>query len=410
MKLIKQIILIIFISQANSFLAQKELENYFISQEKDFITAYEQKDTTEYLKLLDAFNDQFNNLNEKDKLRFLNYQINAYYNLSCIYSLLNVKKKSIDYLAISIDKGFSNLNQLQNDKDLDSLRNESAYFVLENKLKMICDFSFILKHDNFYNNNDRNVNELFYYQSSQNKNLSKLKNMYQLDSIAGNGSEIERLQNVLFWVHSRVKHDGNINNPKIKNAINFIEKCDKNSKGLNCRGMAILLNECYLSLGYPSRIVCCFPKDSLKKDTDCHVLTTVFSKELNKWIWLDPTMNSLIYDSNGSILSIEEVRKALINNDSLYLNQEANWNGNSIDKNQYLYQYMTKNLYYLESPIYSQFNYESRKLFKKYRYVKLSPENYISNRQRIQVSKSVMFTKNISLITTNSNYFWTSPY
>ena len=53
MKLIKQIILMIFISQANSFLAQKELENYFISQEKDFITAYEQKDTTEYLILLE---------------------------------------------------------------------------------------------------------------------------------------------------------------------------------------------------------------------------------------------------------------------------------------------------------------------------------------------------------------------
>ncbi len=274
---------------------------------------------------------------------------------------------------------------------------------------MIYDYQFLLSNENTFSNKENLLSSNFTYQSPSNKNLTKLRTVYKLDSIAGNGSEMDRIKNVLFWVHKRVKHDGNINNPKIKNAINFIEKCDKRDVGLNCRGMALLLNECYLSLGFKSRIICCFPKDSLNIDSDCHVLTSVYSTDLKKWIWVDPTMNTLVMDVNNAILSIDEVRTAIIRRDSLKICPEANWNGDKVDVNQYLYQYMAKNLYYLESPISSEFNFETRRLFKKYAYVKLSPINYYSNSSKVYESKSVFFTKNISYITTNKTDFWVAP-
>jgi hypothetical protein len=149
---------------------------------------------------------------------------------------------------------------------------------------------------------------------------------------------------------------GDLDNPEIKNAYNFINICKKENRTLNCRGLAIVLNEVYLSMGYKSRFVTCFPKDTT--DNDCHVINMVFSESLNKWLWMDPTMNAYIMNEKGELLGIQEVRERLIKNKPLILNPDANHNRNSITKEYYLYYYMAKNLYGFQCPVSSEYDYK----------------------------------------------------
>lgn len=77
------------------------------------------------------------------------------------------------------------------------------------------------------------------------------------------------------------------------NAINYAEACKDGSRGLNCRGLATVLNECYLSLGIPSRVITCMPRIYIN---DCHVINAVYSSTLGKWLWIDPTNNAWVTD------------------------------------------------------------------------------------------------------------------
>ena len=89
------------------------------------------------------------------------------------------------------------------------------------------------------------------------------------------------------------------------------------------------------------------PKDP--DDPDCHVINTVWSSELQKWIWVDPTFNAYVTDEDGVMLGIAEVRERLIDGRPLVLNKDANWNNESKQtKEHYLENYMAKNLYYFE--------------------------------------------------------------
>ena len=57
----------------------------------------------------------------------------AYYNLACVEALQGNKNKAIDYLETTIEMGFSGLEYLQNDKELDSLRGEPRFILLLRK-------------------------------------------------------------------------------------------------------------------------------------------------------------------------------------------------------------------------------------------------------------------------------------
>jgi hypothetical protein len=313
------------------------------------------------------------------------------------------------YFKKSIELGYSNYSQIQKDSDLDFIRNEAEFKETCKKLREQFDYLFILKKAVKYDTTDYRVFPSFSYQNSSTSGLQLLSQTYNLDSVAGNNSELSRIKNILFWIHNLVPHDGTHSNPKVKNAVNFISECKKDKKGLNCRGLALLLNECYLAVGIPSRVVTCLPKDSLKNDVDCHVINAVYSKELNKWLWIDPTMNAFITDQFGVMLGIEEVRQRLIADEPLSLNSEANWNGASVDIKQYLYEYMAKNLYILECPIYSKYDMETKRLFDKYKYVKLIPLDYNEQKPDLYKRKSRKFTTLFQYKTNNSKLFWVLP-
>lgn len=277
------------------------------------------------------------------------------------------------------------------------------------EIKYVPGYLDILKTADNYNYNDNRPFPKFTYQSKNDPELLALRTGFKLDSIAGKGNEVSKILSLLHWVHNLIPHDGNHENPVVKNALSMVAECKRDNRGLNCRGLATVLNECYLSLGIPSRFVTCMPKDSVFND--CHVINLVYSKDAKKWLWIDPTNDAYVMNENGDLLSIEEVRDRIIHNKPVILNPEANWNHQvSKTKREYLYQYMAKNLYRMECPIESKYDYETWKAGKVVSYVELlSLSAYKQLPQRSSTSITSTGTTFINYKTNNPDLFWSLP-
>jgi hypothetical protein len=260
-----------------------------------------------------------------------------------------------------------------------------------------------------YNYSDQRFIPTFTYLSKEDSNLARTRLDLKLDSIAGEANEISRILNILHWVHFVVWHDGEANNPTSKNALDLILYCKKQSRGMTCRMMATILNECYLSLGIKSRLVTCMPKE-INFD-ECHVINAVYCNQLNKWIWIDPTFDAYVMDEKGELLGIQEVRERLINREPLILNPEANWNRlTSQTKEDYLEHYMAKNLYRLECQVSSGYNSETWFPGKEINYVELLPlDGLEQNPQKEEEITTKTGVKFIFYKTNNPNLFWAKP-
>jgi hypothetical protein len=267
----------------------------------------------------------------------------------------------------------------------------------------------ILKNAGKYNYSDNRFVPKFTYQLTENPNLQRIRKDLKLDSIAGKGSELSQIFNLLHWVHNLVKHDGSSDNPTLKNAIELINVCKAENRGVNCRMLATILNECYLSMGIKSRYITCMPKET--KFDDCHVINMVYSKELEKWIWIDPTFDSYVMDEKGNLLGIQEVRERLVKGLPLVLNADANWNRENLQtKEDYLENYMAKNLYRLQTPLNSEYDTETNKSGKEITYVELLPLDGIEQTpQKKEQTNNSTEVKYIYYKTNNPNLFWSKP-
>ena len=391
--------------------ANKQFDSYAHNQDSLMVNAYDHKDVNSYTKLLNEFLEKYDNLSKEDKISFKTYYFNAYYNLCCTYSLANDKSKEYDYLDKSIKAGYWDYEHLKTDKDLDNIRFEEQYKKLVQPLRETGDFMYILKKAAKYNPNEKRELPAFTYQSADNPNLVSLRKAFNLDSIAGGGNDVSKILNLMHWIHNLVPHDGSHGNPEVMNALNMIAVCKNDKRGLNCRGLATVLNECYLAMGFKSRFLTCLPKDSLGVDQDCHVIDMVYSNQLKKWLWIDPTFDAYMMNEKGELLSVEEVRERLINDKPLILNPDANWNRkNSQTKENYLYSYMAKNLYLLECPISSEYNTETRQENKVINYMDLVPLDYFKKSlNKKESTNNENKTTFITYKTNNPDVFWKAP-
>jgi transglutaminase-like putative cysteine protease len=266
-----------------------------------------------------------------------------------------------------------------------------------------------LKKAEKYNYTDNRNIPAFTYQSPDDPNLARVRQELKLDSVVGKGTELSQIFNLLHWVHNIIKHDGGSNNPTLKNTIDLIKICKTENRGVNCRMLATILNECYLSMGIKSRYITCMPRET--KFDDCHVINMVYSKELNKWIWIDPTFDAYVMDEKGNLLGIAEVRERLIKGLPLILNKDANWNRSELQsKSGYLESYMAKNLYRLQTPVFSQYDTETWKTGKEVSYVELLPLDGIEQTpQKEETINEKTGVKFINYKTNNPNLFWTKP-
>ena len=383
----------------------KNTTAFFMRQDSLFIKAYEKRDTATYQKLLDEFLQTYNNQSSNVRKQYTGSYVNAYYNLCCTYALTENKALAMKYLGKSIEAGYTDYSHLQSDKDLIGIRNDPAFKTLTEPLRKVGDYLFILKRAGKYNPEDSRALPDFTYQSSDNQHLVQLRKAFNLDSIAGQADEISKIKNLLHWIHNLIPHDGNHGNPDVKNARSMIAECKKGNRGLNCRGLATVLNECYLSMGFKSRFVTCLPKDSLKMDFDCHVINMVYSNSKKKWLWMDPTNDAYVMNEKGELLSIEEVRERIIKGMPLVVNADANWNHKSaVTIDDYLYRYMAKNLYILQCPVSSEYDSETYSKGKTISYIELLPLDYFNQLPDKKVENEMIIYR-----TNNAKLFWQTP-
>jgi hypothetical protein len=326
-----------------------------------------------------------------------------------IYSTSNKNKKvsfytDSDSISFIVKPGkVYNFIILLNDKD-------SAFTQVKFEPKKI-EPSYLakLKKAATYNFSDYREVPKFTYQSIDDPNLLALRKGFNLDSIAGEAPEISKILNLLHWVHNLIPHDGNHENPTVKNAMSMMAQCKKENRGLNCRGLATVLNECYLALGIKSRFITCMPKDSVFDD--CHVINMVYSNQFKKWLWIDPTNNAYVMNEKGELLSIAEVRERLSKAKPLILNPDANWNNKqTVVIEEYLYKYMAKNLYRMECPLLSEYDAETGENKKRITYIELLPlDAYHQTPQKTERFYPETKTTHISYITNNPALFWTAP-
>ncbi len=251
----------------------------------------------------------------------------------------------------------------------------------------------ILKQSEPYERNGQTKPE-FVYMHRSDSTLKATRKYFNLDSIAGRGDDISRIKNLTYWLHDLIRHDGSSSWPKCRyNAPALYEVCQKEDRGLNCRFLAMMLTECLLAEGIPARYLTCQSKD-YDTDSDCHVICMAWSRSLGKWVWADPSFAAFVYDENGTMLHPGEVRERLQKGLPLEINDDANWNHiNSITKEEYLDDYMAKNLYIIECNIVNKGEAEGRYASGKRETVCLVPAGFRYN----------------GPTTTDDKYFWQSP-
>ena len=316
-----------------------------------------------------------------------------YYDQACCYAIVGQKKQALAALGQSVELGYKDYNNMVNDNDLVSLRKDKKYQALQAQVKDRQPLN-VLKKSAPYAKDGAKVE--FRYQPKRSNNLCKVRDYFKLDSVAGQGDELSKIINLLHFAHDNIRHDGSNQAFAELDAIDLYNYYKTTGKGVNCRQLAISLCEMYLSMGIPARYVTCMPADSL--DYECHVINTVWSEQLQKWLYIDPTMDAWVTDENGTMLSIAEVRERLINDQPLVLCETANWNHESQQtKEYYLETYMAKNLYYFVCKKLNRFNPESL-----YRNndpaddVRLIPVGFVNNNWKCDT-------------TTDPEVFWAKP-
>jgi len=385
---------------------QKELTDFNAFTQVSNKTAHEASQNKNYALAVATIDDWFAKyelLSPGTKTDVKNYIPGQYYNLACYQALNGEKEKAITSFQKAANTGYSNYAGTIADTDLDGLRKDQQFITVLQKMREKSDYGYVLQNSGPYNLKNNNL-PAFTYQSASAPELIALKNKFNLDSVSGNGDEISKLKNLLYWAHNSVRHDGNSNNPPSRNAIDLIAVCQKENRGVNCRMLSTILRDAYQAEGFDTRIVTCMPKDTA--DFDCHVITVVWSKTLNKWLWMDPTFNAYVSDDKGNLLNIEEVRKRLISGSPLVLNNDANWNNKSKEtKEHYLGYYMSKNLYWLKCSVKSEWDIETAKKDKPpVAYINLYPGNFTT------IDKTGKAQSSINQIATNNpNYFWQKP-
>jgi hypothetical protein len=259
-------------------------------------------------------------------------------------------------------------------------------------------------------NSFHNANPKFSYADPSDPHLATLREQYNLNGIAGKGSEIDRLRNLMHWVHGLAIHTSNAVVPEAINSLSLLQCIQKKGVHINCSMYAIILNEAYLAMGWRSRII--HLKPFQKEYIESHVVNAVYCQQLQKWLFFDPNLNAYFMDEWDQILSVAEIRQRLINGSGLQVNDGLAFNsdnrvfsslGQQYGKDFYRL-YIAKNIFRYSCPQKNTVNRPSGKINKNS--IELLPTGYHFKR----LSKPPLPTsiKQI-LYTTDIHNFWQRP-
>ncbi len=80
-------------------------------------------------------------------------------------------------------------------------------------------------------------------------------------------------------------------------------------------------------------------------DTDNHVVCEAYCAELNRWVLLDPTYDSFVFDESGEPIGVIETRRRLARRLPIAISDGANHNGETVDVDE-IREYYAKNMFW----------------------------------------------------------------
>jgi len=145
---------------------------------------------------------------------------------------------------------------------------------------------------------------------------------FGLDEITAGHYDVDLMIVLLNWVKDNFSHNGTSGMPENRDAITIINfmRTYHNGSG-NCRLLAIVLAEVLRLYGIEAKHVTGRPPED---DHTVHVFVHAFSRDLQQWIFLDPTPRIYFKDEHGNFMDIYNLRRAYA--DGSYINLVHNDN------------------------------------------------------------------------------------
>ena len=251
----------------------------------------------------------------------------------------------------------------------------------------------------------------FQYAAPSDSNLRKLRDIYDLDTVAGKSSETDQIIKLTGWVFQLTGHANEPEIPKELNAFNLIRLAQVEHKTINCYMKTIILNEVFLAMGFCSRQTHLLPHSN--EEEESHFITSVYSRTLGKWILMDPDFGVYMTDDQGNILGVAEIRSRLIADEPLLVKEVVNTGQSSltkewinfrnfIDGTDYTW-FLSDFIFKIRCPQNSMFDQQSKP---DRVYFELIPDGY---REEL-LQESQMPRKGKKIIYINDEYlFWQKP-
>lgn len=232
-----------------------------------------------------------------------------------------------------------------------------------------------------------------YIQDTARRRLTR--EYFRLDTIDNPTAETwDRALALAHFVARNIPHANQSVQPERRNAIDLWEYTRNVEPAFNCRLHSIMLHELLLACDITNRYVTCLPADSL--DQDCHVVNIVWLPEHKKWAMVDSDMRAYVTDSDGTPLSLSQMRERYINGAAMEIHPLLN-EGQPFDYTYYR-TYWSKNLYWFECAEQTSYDIETAPWDKRGRVVVLRPEGF-----------TPFDTPPHSVHTQDAERFWAAP-
>lgn len=255
---------------------------------------------------------------------------------------------------------------------------------------------------------DSPINIDYHYSSPTETNLRRLRELYDLETIAGQGSEIDRIVNLMSWVYRLAGHENKPKIPSERNAFTLIHMAKVEQRPINCYMKTVILNEVYLSMGFYSRYTHLLPHSN--EEQESHFITSVYSHLLGKWVLMDPDFGVYVTDEKGNILGVSEIRRRIIRGEpmktihtgrstlaKLRVNLE-----NFIEGTDYRW-FLSEFIFKIRCPKNSMFNQESEPVRDHYELIPVGyKKELLSGYKMTNRGKKIFFTN-------HEDSFWQKP-
>lgn len=232
-----------------------------------------------------------------------------------------------------------------------------------------------------------------YIQDTARRRLTR--EYFRLDTIDNPTAETwDRALALAHFVARNIPHANQSVQPERRNAIDLWEYTRNVEPAFNCRLHSIMLHELLLACDITNRYVTCLPADSL--DQDCHVVNIVWLPEHKKWAMVDSDMRAYVTDSDGTPLSLSQMREQYINGAAMEIHPLLD-DGQPFDYTYYR-TYWSKNLYWFECAEQTSYDIETAPRDKRGRVVVLRPDGF-----------TPFDTPPHSVHTQDAERFWAAP-